>query len=125
MGCLYARTVGAPVQVPARERGYQRLRAIADDAGARAILTDSATLAQLRERFAGSPSLEGLTLIATDALPEPLPGTALPGPDPAEPEQIALLQYTSGSTGDPKGVMITHANFMANAAELDALWPCG
>jgi acyl-CoA synthetase (AMP-forming)/AMP-acid ligase II len=38
---------------------------------------------------------------------------------------VALLQYTSGSTGDPKGVRVTHANFIANAAETDLLWPTG
>ena len=127
LGCMYARVAGAPVQVPSRERGYERLRAIADDAGARAILTDSATLAQLRERFAGSPHLEGLTLIATDAVAalDPAAPTAADAADSVGPDEIALLQYTSGSTGDPKGVMITHANFVANAAETDALWPCG
>jgi acyl-CoA synthetase (AMP-forming)/AMP-acid ligase II len=125
LGCMYARVAGAPVQVPSRERGYERLRAIADDAGARAILADSSTLADLRARFAGSPHLDGLTLIATDALPAADPAAVEVGADPVGPDEIALLQYTSGSTGDPKGVMITHANFVANAAETDALWPCG
>jgi acyl-CoA synthetase (AMP-forming)/AMP-acid ligase II len=121
LGCMYAGVTGAPVQVPARESGYQRLRKIADDAGAEAILGDSETLERLRTKFAGSPHLEGLTLIATDAAPT---GAADDRREIA-PGDLALLQYTSGSTGDPKGVMITHANFVANAAETDALWPCG
>ncbi|MBR7830603.1 fatty acyl-AMP ligase [Actinospica sp. MGRD01-02] len=121
MGCMYAGVTGAPVQVPSRESGYRRLRGIADDAGASAILTDSETLERLRAKFAGSPHLEGLTLIATDA---PSAAVSDEGAEPG-PDDLALLQYTSGSTGDPKGVMITHANFIANAEETDALWPCG
>lgn len=136
-GCMYAGIAGAPVQVPTRERGYERLRKIADDSGARVILTDSATLDGLRAGLSGSRQLDGLTLLATDAPPaaaadatgsqRAAAANALQDPESIalDPNSTALLQYTSGSTGDPKGVMISHANFLANAAETDELWPCG
>lgn len=134
LACMYAGVAGAPVQVPTRQRGLERLRRIADDAGTTTVLTTAAVKSDLEQRFGGAAELAGLTLIATDtaAPPSGAPdGSAADGPEtvewsgpPAGPDDIALLQYTSGSTGDPKGVRVTHANFRSNVAETDQLWPC-
>ncbi len=122
LGCMYARVAAAPVQPPTRRRGLERLRRIADDAGTTTILTTGAFKADLERHFADLPELAGLTLIDTEALPT----TPVPWHGPAPlPDDIALLQYTSGSTGDPKGVMVSHANFLANVAETEDIWPTG
>jgi long-chain acyl-CoA synthetase len=63
-----------------------------------------------------------VVVIAPDAeaLPDAHAGTRFEtAPDPA-PDSVALLMYTSGTTGVPKGVMLTHANLAANAAAISA-----
>ncbi|WP_307629582.1 fatty acyl-AMP ligase [Streptomyces turgidiscabies] len=119
LACMYAGIAGAPVQVPTRRRGMERVRRIADDAGATTILTTATVKRELEERF--GDLLTGLTLLDTESMRDHRADDWAgrpPGPD-----DIALLQYTSGSTGDPKGVEVTHANFRSNVAETVELWP--
>ncbi|MFC7979734.1 fatty acyl-AMP ligase [Streptomyces cinereoruber] len=127
LGCMRARVAAAPVQAPRALKDVERIRRIARNAGTTAVLTESSVRRDLESRFGDLEELLGLTVLDTAELAQAagrdatggVPGNA-PGPD-----DVALLQYTSGSTGDPKGVVVTHANFLANAAETDALWPCG
>ncbi|MFE3934311.1 fatty acyl-AMP ligase [Streptomyces goshikiensis] len=121
MGCMYGRVAGAPVQVPRRLEELERMRRIADDVGTSTVLTTAEVVRDLRETYGDAPALDGLTLLATDTLAYDGDARELPRPSP---EDTALLQYTSGSTGHPKGVVITHANFLANAAETQEAFPC-
>ena len=117
-GCLYARLVAVPAAPPhpARPgRSAPRLRAIARDAGARLVLAPPA-LAALGPLLAGqTPELVAAEWLAVDlaAAAEAPAGPAPPVPDVAG-TALALLQYTSGSTAAPRGVMVSHANLLHN-----------
>ena len=120
-GCLLAGVIAVPSYPPKRNRPDPRLATIVDDSGAKLVLTDSAILSEIEPRLENTPSLRALTWIATDT-PAAEP-TSPPAPLPEiAPDDLAFLQYTSGSTADPKGVMVSHANLLHNLADLDQGW---
>ena len=113
-GCLYAGVVAAPV-FPARlHRQIPRLLAIAADSEAKFVLTTAKIRRQAEDLFKRAPDLKKLQWLATDDLP------AAPAEDwhasAANLETLAFLQYTSGSTSKPRGVMVTHGNLLHNLA---------
>lgn len=111
-GCLKAGLVAVPACPPHPRRDNERLAAIVADCGARHLLTTP-----LIARWAvAARELAGTQIIATDCdFIGEARDAAMTCPDP---ESLALLQYTSGSTSSPRGVRITHANVMANLAAI-------
>lgn len=115
-GCLYAGAVAVPVYPPFSPIMAARLSTIAADCGAAIALTDS-LMNQTRKRLEHqAPELSRIRWIEVDRL---APGTEGLWVDPCvAPRDLAFLQYTSGSTGDPKGVMISHHNLQSNLVAL-------
>ena len=116
-GCLYAGCVAVPTYPPHRHRMLERFRAVAADAGAHIALSNASGAAQFQAMMEGGKSGRAATSsqlawLVTDEVPDAL---AERWQEPViSADTLAMLQYTSGSTSRPKGVMLSHANLVAN-----------
>ncbi|MGF1937067.1 MAG: beta-ketoacyl synthase N-terminal-like domain-containing protein [Nostoc sp. ChiQUE02] len=112
-GCLYAGVVAVPAYPPRNNRSLGRIQAIVKDAQASVALTNTSLLSNLEQWFALTPELTSLQLLATDNLDWNLADEwRTPTCDQST---LAFLQYTSGSTSAPKGVMVSHGNLLHNS----------
>ncbi len=117
-GCLYAGVVAVPAQVPGINRKTERLETIVADAQAVAVLTTAVQSAKMSAGLA--PELARLRWLSTDEIASDHAARWRP-PD-ISGETLGILQYTSGSTSVPKGVMVNHRNFLHTSLELDLAW---
>ncbi|NET68792.1 MAG: aminotransferase class I/II-fold pyridoxal phosphate-dependent enzyme [Moorea sp. SIO1G6] len=111
-GCLYAGVIAIPVYPPKRNHKMSRLEAIVADAKATVALTVTPLLDNIQARFAKHSELAKLPCLATDSVASSQ-ATNWQKPN-LDRDTIAFLQYTSGSTGSPKGVIVSHENLLYN-----------
>jgi acyl-CoA synthetase (AMP-forming)/AMP-acid ligase II len=119
MGCLYAGVTAVPVYPPQMGRQIDRMLSIRTDSGAKAMLTSAMVLSMIQARV---PELMEApeAWIATDEIPDSAAEEWLSFSPHGD--DLAFLQYTSGSTGQPKGVRITHGNLLHNQEVIKGLF---
>ncbi len=110
-GCLYAGVRAVPTTYPKPRRPMPRLKSIAEGSGAVAALTVDETLATIDETIKAS-QLPDMKWIPVDRIDDQMAADF--SPVIVNRNDIAFLQYTSGSTSDPKGVMVSHGNLLHN-----------
>ncbi|CCD96147.1 putative Non-ribosomal peptide synthase:Amino acid adenylation (modular protein) [Bradyrhizobium sp. ORS 375] len=115
-GCLYAGVIAVPAYPPesGKERHTTRLVGILGDAAPRFILT----AADLRDQIGASLGRAVAHVLAVDTIP--IEAATAWRESPLKGDAIAFLQYTSGSTSQPKGVCVTHRNLVANEIAMGA-----
>jgi myxalamid-type polyketide synthase MxaE and MxaD len=118
-GCMYAHMLAVPVHPPdprRLQRTLPRLLNIAEDAGVTFVLT-TADIAAAAKDHLGAGALARARWLALDELEDKV---ADAWTDPGVTgEELAYLQYTSGSTALPKGVMVSHHNLLYQLTDFD------
>jgi phthiocerol/phenolphthiocerol synthesis type-I polyketide synthase C len=119
-GCFYAGAVAVPVHPPVGKKLMARVASIVVDAQARYALTTTDIQPTTTAVVGGLPDGASLRWSATDAI-DPAAARQWEEPD-VDSDATAFLQYTSGSTSTPKGVVLSHGNLLSNLKAIQRLW---
>lgn len=114
--CLYAGVVAVPAYPPNPRRADPRVTRMVADCGARVAVVSTALMLRLEGWLALTPELRALQWLDVSEA-QGADASLWQAPD-VTGDSLAMLQYTSGSTGDPRGVMLTHRHLLANLAAI-------
>src|ERR1700753_799461 len=121
-GCIYAGVVPVPVHPPARARVIGRVASIVHDTEARFTVTTAETQAKFQSAIDGMADGPAMHWCALDDIAASAGEWIAPDIDP---DHTAMLQYTSGSTGSPQGVVVPHRTLLSNVEAIRTAWGGG
>ncbi len=116
LGSMQAGLVAVPLPLPHRGSGHDRVAAVLADTEPAVVLTTAAVVADVRDFIDCAGSAQPPTIVEIDALD--LDAVEEGAVEPAELPSLAYLQYSSGSTRVPTGVMVSHRNLTVNFDQL-------
>ena len=116
LGAMQAGLIAVPLPLPHRGSNHDRVSSVFADTVPSVVLTTSAVAHDVGDYVDRSDLDTAPKIVTIDSLD--LSSPAGPGPDSAEFPTTAYLQYSSGSTRLPTGVMISHRNLQMNFEQL-------
>ncbi len=122
-GCHYAAVTPIPAFPPRRNRNMARIGAISDDAQASVALSVSSVIKSCEKWIKESPGLQRIPWLSTESVAAEFANDWVK--PKASLDDLGLIQYTSGSTGSPKGVMLSHRNLIANCRMITRAFQTG
>ena len=113
-GCMMAGVIAVPMMVPRRQSSRDLSASITANCAPRFILTSPSLMSGPRKDVAARFADGNYEWLVVDATADRSASAVSASMPPVGRETIAFLQYTSGSTSDPKGVVVTHDNLLQN-----------
>lgn len=113
--CLYAGVIAVPTYPPLDERQVPRLVSVLADATPTVLLTLGGLVGPSRDALRRHGVSAAMVWVAVDEVDAGAGSAALPALPGVGADDVAFLQYTSGSTSSPKGTIVTHGNLLDNS----------
>lgn len=121
-GCILAGAIAVPLYPPQNQRKAETIESIVRTSQARVALTTNAALKIFQAKLSPHSIISSLGIRTTDEIFAREVGEIPSNDAKNQKSETVYLQFTSGSTSEPKGVQLTHENIISQCAEIEIAW---